>query len=170
MKRILVVDDSDAVRETLALLLEGDFAVVRSAVGAEGLSLADIQHDVGLLIIGVAPAAVTRASALLSFATRRRLAILFLVDSKSLGKSIAIRENVGWLSKPFNPYELKAEVARLLAPTVMPSTPPAGLPEAQHHELTRFVEFPYVNRVAASLIRRFAATLPRPPWRRPRRH
>jgi DNA-binding NtrC family response regulator len=158
MKRILVVDDSDAVRETLALLLEGDFAVVRSAVGAEGLSLTDIQHDVGLLIIGVAPAAVTRASALLSFATRRRLAILFLVDSKSLGKSIAIRENVGWLSKPFNPYELKAEVARLLAPTVMPSTPPAGLPEAQHHKLTRFVEFPYVNRVAASLIRRFAAT------------
>src|SRR5499433_123978 len=158
MKRILVVDDSDAVRETLALLLEGDFSVVRSAVGAEGLSLADIQHDVGLIIIGVASAAVTRAPALVSFASRRRLAILFLVDSKSLGKSITVRDNVGWLSKPFNPYELKAEVVRLLAPTDVSARPPVRLPEAQHHNLTRFVEFPYVNRVAASLIRRFAAT------------
>jgi len=158
MKRILVVDDSDAVRETLALLLEGDFSVVRSAVGAEGLSLADIQHDVGLIIIGVASAAVRRAPALVSFASRRRLAILFLVDSKSVGKSITVRDNVGWLSKPFNPYELKAEVARLLAPTDVSVRPPVRLPEAQHHNLTRFVEFPYVNRVAASLIRRFAAT------------
>ena len=65
MKRILVVDDSDAVRETLALLLEGEFAVIRSSVGAEGLSLAEIERDVGLLIIGVEPAAVARASALL---------------------------------------------------------------------------------------------------------
>src|SRR5262250_3232255 len=124
MKRILVVDDSDAVRETLALLLESDFAVVRSSVGAEGLSFDDIDGDVGLLIIGVAPAAVRRASILLSFAARGQFAILFLVDSRSFGKSIAIRENVGWLAKPFSPYELKAEVARLLAPPVFASPPP----------------------------------------------
>jgi DNA-binding NtrC family response regulator len=158
MKRILVVEDSDAVRETLALLLEGEFAVIRSSVGAEGLSLAEIERDVGLLIIGVGPAAVTRASALLSSAARGRFAILFLVDSKSLGRSITIRENVGWLAKPFNPYELRAEVARLLAPTIFPSPAPTHGVEAQHHRLTRFVEFPYVNRIAASLIHRFAAT------------
>src|SRR6266478_5053479 len=145
MKLILVVDDSDAVRETLALLLEGEFAVIRSSVGAEGLSLAEIERDVGLLIIGVEPAAVTRASTLLSSAARGRFAILFLVDSKSLGRSITIRENVGWLAK-------------LLAPTIFPSPAPTHCVEAQHYRLTRFVEFPYVNRIAASLIHRFAAT------------
>jgi DNA-binding NtrC family response regulator len=158
MKRILVIDDSDAVRETIALLLEGDFAVAKKALGSQGLSLADVDRGVELLIIGVAPATVARASMMLNLAARGHFAILFLVDSKSIGKSINTQENVGWLAKPFNPYQLKAEVARLLAPPILRSPPPAPSSEALDHGFTRYLEFPYVDRVAASLIHRFAAT------------
>ncbi len=156
MKRILVVDDSDVVRETIALLLENEFVVVKKALGTQGLSLADVDRDVELLIVGLGPVSAT--STLSNFAARGHFAILFLVDSKVLGKSIKIQENVGWLAKPFNSYELKAEVRRLLAPPILPSPPPAYLSDAQHYGPIRYVEFPYVNRVAASLIRRFAAT------------
>lgn len=158
MKRILVIDDSDAVRETIAFLLEGDFAVFKRAVGAEGLSLAELDPDVELLIIGIAPAAVTRASSLLNLAARSRFAILFLVETKSLAQAISIQENIGCLLKPFNPYELRAEVARLLArPTFRPSSP-SHLRDAQNRGFSRYLEFPYVDRITASLAHRFAAT------------
>src|ERR1700741_1527560 len=114
MKRILVVDESDAVRETVALLLENDFAVIKNSVGVHELSEGDVARDIELLIIGVPRNALGCASALLNSAARSRFAILFLVDSKSSGKSITVQENVGWLAKPFDPYELRAEVARLL--------------------------------------------------------
>ena len=158
MKRILVLDDSDAVRETIALLLESDFSVMKRALGAEGLSFADLEHDVELLIIGVASAVFTRAPGLLNFAARRHFAVLFLVETKSLAESIRVQENIGCLIKPFNPYELKAEVARLLARPILRSPSPGHPREAQNRGLTRYLEFPYLNRVAASLVYRFAAT------------
>ncbi|HUK40827.1 MAG TPA: sigma 54-interacting transcriptional regulator, partial [Candidatus Acidoferrales bacterium] len=158
MKRILVVDESDAVRETVALLLENDFAVLKSSAGLQELSVSGIARDIDLLIIGVAHNAVARASVLLDSAARNRFAILFLVDSKSSGRSITVQENVGWLAKPFDPYELRAEVARLLAPRIFDAPSPERKTEIQHPRSSRFIEFPYVNRVAATLIHRFAAT------------
>ena len=55
MKRILVIDESEVVRETLALILGREFAVVKRPLGSKGLSIADTREDVDLLIFGVAP-------------------------------------------------------------------------------------------------------------------
>src|SRR5215470_7584708 len=158
MKRILVIDDSDAVRETVAFLLEGDFAVVKRVAGAEGISLADVDQDVELLIIGIASPGITQASALLHLASRQRFAVLFLVDTKSIAQSITVQENIGCLVKPFNPYELRAEVTRLVARPMFRRSPTSRLLNGQNRELIRYIEFPYVSRLTASLARRFAAT------------
>ena len=156
MKRILVADDSDAVRETIALLLESDFSVVKRNVGPAGLSLADVETDIELVIIGVASGAVPRAARLLNLAARRKIALLFLLETKSLVNSIAVQENVGCLVKPFNPYHLKAEVGRLLAQSSLSPPVRSRVPEPQRFGSTRYLEFPYVSRLAASLARRFA--------------
>ena len=158
MKRILVVDDSDNVRETIALLLERDFSVVKQAAGSSSLSLADVDQDIELLIIGVASAIATRSTGPSSLAPRRRFAVLFLVETKSVARSIEIQENVGCLVKPFNPYQLRAEVDRLLARPPSRPVSTGYARQSQSQQTQRYLQFPYLTRVAASLVHRFAMT------------
>ena len=74
MKRILVIDESEVIRETLALILGRDFFVVKKFFGT-GFSLADASPDVDLLIIGVSPALRSDAGKLLRFAAQVRCAV-----------------------------------------------------------------------------------------------
>jgi CheY-like chemotaxis protein len=48
MKRILVIDESEIVRETLALILGREFAVSKRALGNQGFSFSDAQAQVDL--------------------------------------------------------------------------------------------------------------------------
>ena len=115
MKRILVIDESEVVRETLALILGREFAVSKRALGTQGFSFSDAQSQVDLLILGISPRYGLEATSLTRFAAQFPFAVLFLVDSKSTVRAIQSEAQVGFLTKPFNPYELHEKVGELLA-------------------------------------------------------
>src|SRR5919112_789754 len=158
MKRILVIDESEVIRETLALILGREFYVVKKFLGTSGFSLADTSADVDLLIIGVSPALRSEAGKLLRFAAQVSCAVLFLVESRSAIKLIEEQETVGCLAKPFNPYELKQKVGMLLARTAaLPSMRPMrAIPDNPAH--SHYLRYPFLDRTAAALVQRFART------------
>ena len=126
MKRILVIDESPAVRETLHIILGRDFAVVQRAPLPEGvLSVPDEEAD--LLILGVSPGLEMESSVIGKVVSQVSCPILFLVDSRSAADLWSGLGRVDCLGKPFNPYELKEKVERLLAQAAIPSKP-SGLP------------------------------------------
>ena len=158
MKRILVIDESEVIRETLALILGREFSVIKKFLGTTGFSLADTSADVDLLIIGVSPALRCEAGKLLRFAAQVRCAVLFLVDSRSATKFIEEQETVGCLAKPFNPYELKQKVGTLLARTAVVSRM-RPVPATRNNPIhSDYLRFPFLGRTAASLVQRFART------------
>lgn len=156
-RRILVIEESEVVRETLALILGREFIVVKKPFGHGSFTLADADRDVDLLILGVTPTIGKETTHLLQFADKAPFAVLFLVDSKSTARAIEDRERVGCLAKPFNPYELKEKVGRLLARTGVLQTELSPL-LTERQEFSRYLEFPYLSRATAMLAHRFAAT------------
>ncbi|MGH7846659.1 MAG: ATP-binding response regulator [Candidatus Binatia bacterium] len=156
MKRILVVDDSIAVRETLTLILGSEFMVVQRPLSPMEV-LPQSDEPVDLLIFGVSPAWISHSSNLLRSAASAPFAVLFLVDSRSMLQSRDPPEanRIDYLAKPFNPYELKEKVGRLLtSPTSwVPPVEPFG---ARAGRARRYFEFPYVSRAAAGLAQRYA--------------
>jgi DNA-binding NtrC family response regulator len=157
-KRILVIEESEVVRETLALILGREFVVAKRPFGKGTFPFAETDRDVDLLILGVTPAIGKEPSSLLRFADRAPFAVLFLVDSKSAARAIEDRERVGCLAKPFSPYELKEKVGQLLARRNILSEALSHPGVEPQGEFTRYLEFPYLSRAAASLVHRFAAT------------
>lgn len=156
MKRILVIDESEVIRETLALILGREFAVVKRPLGSREFSVADTREDVDLLIFGVTPHLGSEAAALLRFAAQLPFAVLFLVDSKTIARTIENKAEVACLTKPFNPYELHEKVGQLLARRASYAAPrhPAREPV---DEISAYLDFPFLSRSAASLVRRFSA-------------
>ena len=55
-KRILVIEESEVVRETLALILGREFLVAKRPFARGAFSFADSERDVDLLILAVTPA------------------------------------------------------------------------------------------------------------------
>lgn len=158
MKRILVVDESRAVRETLALILGRDFIVIqRSHLAKE--SFMDWEEGVDLLILGASGGSRDQPSILLKISAAIPSPILFLVDSGPVVDPSQRPGKIDCLAKPFNPYELKERVQRLLARADAAS---ASLQTPQHREghddLARYVEFPFVSAAASALAKRFALT------------
>jgi DNA-binding response OmpR family regulator len=115
MKRVLVIDNSVVVRETLALVLGGEFFVLKRPpeTGVDALVRADEKID--LLIYGVASPKAADVSSLLQLAAQAPCAVLLLVDSKTTARAVADRSDVACLAKPFNPYDLLDSVKELLA-------------------------------------------------------
>lgn len=157
-KRILVIEESEVVRETLALILGREFVVAKRPFGKGIFSFAETDRDVDLLILGVTPAIGKEPSSLLRFADKAPFAVLFLVDSKSAARAIADRERVGCLAKPFSPYELKEKVGQLLARRDVLSEALSHPSVESQGDFSRYLQFPYLDRAAANLIPRFAAT------------
>jgi two-component system, NtrC family, response regulator len=158
MKRVLVIDDSAVVRETLALVLGGEFFVLKRPpeTGVDAPVRADEKID--LLIYGVASPAAADVSNLLQFAAQMPCAVLFLVDSKTRARAIEARSDLACLAKPFNPFELLDKVKEHLARReILPDRrSESGIRESR--ESRRFLEYPYLGRTAASLVHRFAAS------------
>jgi two-component system nitrogen regulation response regulator GlnG len=156
MKRVLVIDDSAVVRETLALVLGSEFFVLKrpAETGVDALVRADEKID--LLIYGVASPIAADVSSLLQLAAQAPCAVLFLVDSKTTARAMADRSDVACLAKPFNPYELLDRVKELLARREISPDRPSELGNSESREIRRFLEYPYLGRTAASLVHRFA--------------
>src|ERR1044072_2113187 len=100
MKRILIIDESEIVRETLALILGREFAVSKRTLGAQALSFADSQDAVDLLILGVSPQHGLEAASLMRFASQLPFAVLFLVDSKTTAREISRESRPRRLATP----------------------------------------------------------------------
>ena len=150
MKRILLVGLSPAVRETVALLLAGQYELIRCDSAPDSAVLADAAAGVDLVIAGAAPAAW--AAELARLAAQGKVAVLLMADSEAVAESLVRGAGLGCLVEPFTPYDLKATVVRLLnwvalaAPApALPSTAPGS-----------YLEFPFVSRATAHLARRFA--------------
>ena len=158
MKRILVIDESEVVRDTLALILGREFAVAKRALNAPGLSLADAREECDLLILGVSPRYGLEAASIVRVAAQLPFAVLLLVESKSTARDIEGAAEVGCLTKPFNPYELHEKVGQLLARRLIYSSAEMIAPARAPGDLARYLEYPYLSRSAATLVRRFAAT------------
>jgi DNA-binding NtrC family response regulator len=146
MKRILVIDHSSAIRESVAMLLAGEYELFRRDRMLDGTTLAQAAAGFDLVISSAGPPAWT--AELVGLAAGGTLAVLVLADSKAVSKSLSPRVNVGCLLEPFSPYELKGEVSRLLSrPSYAFSAPIlAGSP---------YLDFPFVSRATARLARRF---------------
>ena len=155
MKRILIIDESEVVRETLGLILGREFAVSKRTFGAQGLSFPDAQDPVDLLILGISPQHGLEAPSLVRFASQLPFAVLFLVDSKSTAREIPRESRFDCLAKPFNPYELHEKVGQLLARR--PATHATRSPGIDAERVSRYLDFPFLSRSASLLIRRFAA-------------
>ena len=155
MKRILVIDESEVVRETLALILGREFAVLKRPLVSRGFPLTDTREDIDLLIFGVTPQLGAEMAGLLRFAAQLPFAVLFLVESKSIARTIEDKAEIGCLTKPFNPYELHEKVGQLLA-----RRPQPGYVSQVNsfNDSSRYLDFPYLSRSAAVSARRFAAT------------
>jgi DNA-binding NtrC family response regulator len=156
MKRILVIDESEVIRETLALILGREFAVIkRPPSSSSGFSLADANEEVDLLILGVAPRWQAQTASFVRFASQLPFAVLFLVDSKAAARWLADREQITCLTKPFSPYELQEKVEHLLAwRDARPGTRETEQrPEDSIH--SRHLEYPFVSRSVATLAQRF---------------
>jgi DNA-binding NtrC family response regulator len=155
MKRILVIDESEVVRETLALILGREFAVSKRALGSQGIPFSVAQAEADLLILGISPRYELEAGSLIRFAAQFPFAVLFLVDSKSLTRTIQSEAQVGFLTKPFNPYDLQEKVGQLLARrAVVPK--PAQTPQ-DRNDLSGYLDYPYLSRSSASIVHRFAS-------------
>jgi len=158
MKRILVIDESEVVRETLSLILGREFVVTKKALGTAGIPFPEPGHDVDLLILGVTPSIGSEASTLLRVAVQAPFAVLFLVDSRMAAKALPEQEHISCLAKPFNPYELRQKIGVLLArQAVRPKSLPP-FPASNQQEPLSYLTFPFLSRTAATLIHRFAAT------------
>jgi DNA-binding NtrC family response regulator len=156
MKKILVVDESQAVRETIALVLGRDFAVAqKSSLEAESSAPHDPAPD--LLIVGVSPASARQPSIFSNIAERFPCPILFLVDSGSAAGTKLPDANADSLAKPFNPYELKQKVASLFDAV---SEPPRLLSAvwASGSAPLHYLDYPFVPSSVSALARKFALT------------
>lgn len=155
MKRILVVDESPAVRETLGIILGRDFAIIqRALLPNDSLSF---DEEVDLLILGIPPGLASDSAVFFSIACQVPCPVLFLVDSrtkKELGQETG---RVDCLVKPFNPFELKERVERLLAQSPIP-TRPSTLLSLGRKQFGHYLEFPYLSRTTSALAKRFALT------------
>ncbi len=158
MKRILVIDESEVVRETLALILSRDFAVSKRSLGTKGLPPADASEDVDLLILGITPHDGWEAGRLVQLASQLPFAVLYLVESKSTAQAIESSDALECLTKPFNPYELQERVGQLLTRGKRATRPAPWGDAAKAEDGSPYLEFPFLSRSAASLVQRFAAT------------
>ena len=83
--------------------------------------------------------------------------VLFLVDSGTAAGISLLDANADCLAKPFNPYELKEKVARLLADA---SAPPRLLSAAwaSGSVTLHYLDYPFVPASVSALARNFALT------------
>jgi two-component system response regulator FlrC len=117
MKKILVVDDDAEIRRMIAGLLSAEFEVIEVPDGPEALRRLD-EHHPALVIVdldmpGMGGIEFLRASR----ESRNGTIFMMLTANHDLGAALeALKEGaVMYMTKPWEPESLRAEVKRLLA-------------------------------------------------------
>jgi len=157
MKRILVLDNSEATRETIEFLLESEFIVEKRAVDGENLTLPALDTPIDVIILGVPRELQSGQPQLAAWARSAPCPVLFLVNSPSSTQAFANSARTGCLSMPFDPYRLRAEVERLAAAKQPESTASPGNIAALSIRANRYAEYPFISRANAMLVHRFVA-------------
>lgn len=153
MKRILVVDESQAVRETLVLILEREFVVIPSATPPSGIQT----QDADLLILGLSPEWGTDIQSLVRWVDPCPFPTLFLIDSRFTLDLKQVPGKIDWLAKPFNPYELRTKIGRLLVQREAPVRPELST-LGEEGRYSHYLDFPYLSKPSALMAQRFAQT------------
>lgn len=124
--KILIVDDEPDVRRALRLALSGLGSIVEASGGVDGLHLLKIEKPRIVLLDLVLPG----LGGLEVLTAMRRLdpTAAFLAISGRLDLDWARRALEGgaraWISKPFDPEVLRAELKRLVSPREGRDGPP----------------------------------------------
>jgi len=120
MRRVLVIDDEEDIREVARLSLElvGHYQVLTASCGRDGLDYAR-SHRPDAILLDVmmpdmdGPAALT---ALRADPSTRDIPVLFLTakTQQAERKRLAALGAAGILTKPFDPLKLSADIASVL--------------------------------------------------------
>ena len=111
---IYIVDDDEAVRDSLRWLLEANGYAVRSFAGAEEFLAAYDPEQVGVLIADIRMSGLELQEALI--ARKAPLPIVFITGHGDVPMAVSTMKKgaVDFLEKPFNEADLRALVAGML--------------------------------------------------------
>lgn len=120
MKKILIVDDSDSIREIVSItLINEGYDVIKSVDGNDALNKLETVNDLDLVITdlhmpnldGIGLIKKLRASDKFN-----RIPILFLTTETQMNKKIEAKEAgaTGWIIKPFMPAKLIIAVKKVI--------------------------------------------------------
>ena len=111
-KTILVVDDSDTVRQQVSMALkQAGFAITEAADGQEGLAMIDANRNIAMVVCDVNMPRMNGLEMVESVkrkAENKALPILMLTTEgqPSMIKRAKAAGAVGWIVKPFNATQL----------------------------------------------------------------
>lgn len=120
MTRILVVDDSDVVRDQVRKALEaGGYEVLEGINGAAGLAMATENENIGLIICDVNMPKMNgleMCEKIKKLPTFKKTPIFMLTTESSQelrtkGKEIGI---MAWMVKPFDPTKMVSAINKVL--------------------------------------------------------
>ena len=120
MKRILVIDDDDGVRDVIQISLEvvAGWDVLTATCGSEGLVLAQTQQPDAILLDGMMPemdGATTFKSLQASPLTAKIPTILLTANAKTSDKQKLMELGVtGVITKPFEATDLVHQICMIL--------------------------------------------------------
>ena len=135
-KRLLIVDDAPAMRNLLARALRNDYEIVTAGDGVEAFEYLLSAEPVDAVVLDLSMprmGGVELLRRLRSMAAFVQLPVLVLSGHyESLGRIAAIEAGANdFMTKPFNPLELRLRLARLL---------PAERPSVRQSGFARIVE------------------------------
>jgi two-component system response regulator HupR/HoxA len=115
---ILVVDDEEAILESLELTLGHDYRVHVARSGAEGLAILDREPAIALVIVDQVMPGMTGVEFLEKVIERRpetiRMMLTGYADISSLVRAINEGRIYRYIQKPWEPDELRVDVKRAL--------------------------------------------------------
>ena len=118
-KTILVVDDSDTVRQQVSMALkQAGFAIAEAADGEEGLAMIEANRDIAMVVCDVNMPRMNGLEMVESVKTKaehKSLPILMLTTEgqPSMIKRAKQAGAVGWIVKPFDANQLVAAAKHL---------------------------------------------------------
>jgi len=119
MKKVLIIDDKEEIRELVDVALRGtEFEVIKASGGREGIQIAkDQKPDIILLDIMMPEFDGFMTSNILKkYTDTRDIPIIFLTAKKTgKGRSIAIKSGaIDYIMKPFSPNDLLTRLKKIM--------------------------------------------------------